>query len=257
MTSLMIWISDLGHGPLYLMIAISCMVWGSIDRIRKPQGAHEVFWMGWRLTSFWVIGVLLNTCLKYAIRAPRPWWTHADLAPLHPHPAGGFGMPSGHTQSAVGILLGLWCLGRLIRVHRAQRGEPSSTSPFWFTGLGILWVVGIAATRVGLHAHSIAQVCVGGIVGLAWAGVILWCERSSRGVSSLVCLTVILTSAGGWLTQYTPELDIIWTQRIQMHHVDPPSAPSLTRILIAGGVALVWAGLLRLKRSPQAQADDA
>ena len=204
--------------------------------------------MGWRLTTFWVTGVLLNTCLKYLIRAPRPWWVNSDLAPLHPHPAGGFGMPSGHTQSAVGILLGLWCLGRVLRTRNASKEKSPSSFHLWLTSLGILWVIGIAVTRVSLHAHSLPQVFVGGILGLAWAMFILWTERSTWGLRALISFSVLFTLLGLWLTSYTPEFPSEWTKVILAHQVTPPSSPSLAKILTTGGLSVVWAGLLRLKQ---------
>ena len=230
------------------MIALVCMIWGWIRRLRSPQGKHHLFWMGWRLTTFWVGGVLLNTCLKYLIRAPRPWWINIDLAPVHPHPASGFGMPSGHTQSAVGILLGLWCLSRLIQA----RSEHQTHSHRWFqlalTSLGMIWVLGIAVTRISLHAHSLAQVCGGGALGLGWAGFIVWAERSSQGVKLLASFVLILTIFGLWLTHHAPELPSEWTQVILAHQVTPPTTPSIAHILIFGALSLAWTALLTLKQ---------
>ena len=243
MTSVVIWISDLGHGPFYLAIAVLCMVLGGVHRLRLPHAQHDVFWMGWRLTLFWVMGVLLNTSLKYWIRAPRPWWIDSELIPLHPHPAGGFGMPSGHTQSAVGLLLGLWGLGQIMR----QRKGRGSKAYLWLNLLGILWVFGIAYSRVALHAHSLAQVVAGGLFGILWATLILWAERSRSGVRVLISLSILFTFVGVWLTHYTPELPQEWTQVILAYQVKPLSAPSLTQILTAGGISLLWSSLLNLK----------
>ena len=242
MTSVVIWISDLGHGPLYLAIAILCMVLGVIHRFRLPHAQHDVFWMGWRLTLFWVTGVLINTSLKYWIRAPRPWWVDPDLIPLHPHPAGGFGMPSGHTQSAVGLLLGLWCLGQVMR----QRKEFSKAF-LWLNSLGILWVIAIAYSRVALHAHSLAQVVAGGLLGILWAILILWAEHSRFGGKFLMSLILLLTFIGVGLTHHTPELPQEWVHVMLAHQVKPPSAPSLTQVLTAGGVSLLWSSFLNLK----------
>ena len=152
-------------------------------------------------------------------------------------------MPSGHTQSAVGLLLGLWCLSQTMH----QRKGRWSKASLWLTSLGILWVFGIAYSRIVLHAHSLAQVMAGGLIGLLWATLILWAERSRSGGKLLISLSLLLTFVGVCLTRYTPELPQEWTHMILEYQVKPPSAPTLTQVLIAGGVSFLWSSFLNLK----------
>ncbi|MFC6935333.1 phosphatase PAP2 family protein [Actinomadura yumaensis] len=62
-----------------------------------------VFWCvspraGARLGVVLVLGAALNTVLKLAFHAPRPYWTDPSVTGREPIES--FGMPSGHAQNA-------------------------------------------------------------------------------------------------------------------------------------------------------------
>ena len=127
LTKSLILLSDLGHGPLYFTLTLALIIMGWRRSSFAKGQVSEWLWLGGRLALFWVGGVLLSACLKYHFCAPRPWWIDPQVLPLHPHPAKGFGMPSGHTQSAVGLLLFALCLPRAI----AERAGVVHPPPSW------------------------------------------------------------------------------------------------------------------------------
>ena len=235
LTKSLILLSDLGHGPLYFTLTLALIIMGWRRSSFAKGQVSEWLWLGGRLALFWVGGVLLSACLKYHFCAPRPWWIDPQVLPLHPHPAKGFGMPSGHTQSAVGLLLFALCLPRAIAERALQRPTPALlTLHSSFTLLGMLWVAGIAWSRVHLNAHSVAQVFAGGALGLGWAMWIVYCERRQRGLTFLIATLVTISGWCLWssLSPLPPEAFADSRQAIIDQGQAIPSAPPLTITLL-------------------------
>ena len=84
----------LGYPQAYMVIM--AIVYWSVD----PK-------MGLRMAIFLPMVSSLNSILKLAIHAPRPYWVSTEIKAIHA--SRGFGMPSGHAQaSTVWLLAGTY-----------------------------------------------------------------------------------------------------------------------------------------------------
>lgn len=119
-------LSWLGIGYLYYLL--------SAYLILKKDPRGKLLWY------YWTSAAILNAILKYTFAQPRPYWVEPQIQAFEKSIS--FGMPSGHAQSACGILL--MCL-----IYRLG----------WFWGL--TWMLMISLARVILGVHSFAQVLVG------------------------------------------------------------------------------------------------
>jgi membrane-associated phospholipid phosphatase len=129
------WISWLGIGYLYYLIAAILILKGKD--------------LGVKLWYFWTITAMSNALLKYTFTLPRPYWIDLNINVLEKSTS--FGMPSGHAQSAVGILLLLWGVKK-------------------WRFMGWVWLVVVMLARMIVGVHSLDQVLVGASLGL----ILLW-----------------------------------------------------------------------------------
>ena len=229
-----------------MIITLSCIVWGALSDARGGSRERAQRWtqLGWRLATFWVIGVLINQNLKYGIQAPRPWWIDPQLLPLHPNPARGFGMPSGHTQSAVGLWIALWVASDLWSSsssveNSSMLGRRVLVLSRSLKCAGAVWVGLIAYSRVALHEHSLAQVCAGASVGVVWCLSLIYLERARWGALMLLSVFLGLSALSISLSYAPLELSDTWVEEIKRAEVAPPTAPSLLKALGLCCAALV------------------
>ena len=178
-------ISDLGRGSIYIssiflilitgvistnLISRSVRVTSHTDHLSNhlestTNSLKPYLHLCWSLWTFWVFGAMINQALKHAFSAPRPWWIDSSLSPLAKVPASGYGMPSGHAQSAVGVLL-------ILSYVYAQRPQDIHK---WFRAIRVpfcvfllIWPLAISWSRVHLNEHSLSQVLLGLGVGSLW-----------------------------------------------------------------------------------------
>ena len=219
MTTFFVIISDLGHGGLYLVVCLCCYLLS----ICLPNGlSQEFIKVSWRLSTFWSWGVLFNLGLKFMILAPRPWYLSSILLPLHPSPSGGYGMPSGHTQSAVGIYFLCLSLNSIFAELKYSR-LLSLTALV----LGSLWVVLIGASRIYLHAHSFEQVFTGGSCGLGLMFFIIWIENRPKGGIWGGCFMLLNLSLCLWRSFYHYQVPQTWLDRSAEYAVFIPQSPNI------------------------------
>jgi membrane-associated phospholipid phosphatase len=124
----------LGYPQAY-MIAVAIIYW-SIDRK-----------MGLRLAIFLPLVASLNSILKQAFHAPRPFWIDPDIKAIRI--SNGFGMPSGHAQASV-----VWLYAAM---HIRRRW-------FWITAIAAAVLIGISRIYLGVHFSS--QVVAGWLTGI-------------------------------------------------------------------------------------------
>ncbi len=121
--------------PQAYMVIIAIIYW-SFDRK-----------LGLRLAVFLTMVASLNSILKQAFHAPRPYWLDPEIEAILP--SNGFGMPSGHAQAST-----VWLYAALhLKKHR-----------FWILAAGIAFMVGVSRIFLGVHLPS--QVILGWVTGI-------------------------------------------------------------------------------------------
>lgn len=134
LTPIMKFFTWLGYPQAY-MILIAIIYW-SFDRK-----------LGLRLAIFLTVVAGINSILKQALHAPRPYWLDPDIKAIHV--SNGFGMPSGHAQASTVWLYASSCL---------KRG--------WLLAIAITVVFMIGMSRVYLGVHFTSQVLAGWAIGI-------------------------------------------------------------------------------------------
>jgi len=137
-------ITFLGEEEFFLIL-VPLLLW-SVD-----------FAVGVRLVSFFLLSTYANAGLKDVFAHPRPF----ELDPtVKLHEAGGYGLPSGHSQSAVVV----W--GTLADAFRKT----------WLWVVAILLMVLIGFSRIYLGVHFPTDVLGGWLIGLLFLLVYLAAE---------------------------------------------------------------------------------
>jgi membrane-associated phospholipid phosphatase len=132
-TPIMKFFTWLGYPQAY-MIIVAVIYW-SIDRR-----------LGLRLAIFLPVVASLNSILKQAIHAPRPYWLDPGIKAIHA--SNGFGMPSGHAQAST-----VW----LYAASLLKKGW------FWALAIGVVFLIGLSRVYLGVHFSS--QVLLGWLIG--------------------------------------------------------------------------------------------
>lgn len=130
---------------------------------------EETFFMAAALFVFWCVdkrrgyyllavgftGTLINQFLKIVCRVPRPWVRDPDFTIVESARAGaaGYSFPSGHTQSAVGVL----------------GGVARFTRRWWLRGVCVVLLLLVSVSRMYLGVHTPADVGVSFAIAAALA----------------------------------------------------------------------------------------
>jgi membrane-associated phospholipid phosphatase len=141
MAPVMTFFTFLGYPQAYMVIV--AVIYWSVDRK-----------IGLRLAIFLPVVSSVNSILKQAFHAPRPYWLDPRIKAIRV--SNGFGMPSGHAQASVGWIYA----GSLLK-----RG--------WFWVLAIVIVLLIGISRVYLGVHFPSQVVAGWLAGILVAWILI------------------------------------------------------------------------------------
>ncbi len=133
-TPVMQFFTWLGYPQAY-MIIVAVIYW-SLDRK-----------LGIRMALFLPLLSSINSILKFAIHAPRPYWVSTEIIAIHA--SNGFGMPSGHAQAST-----VWLLAS------------SYLRKKWFWIVAILSAFLIGLSRAYLGVHFPTQVITGWTIGI-------------------------------------------------------------------------------------------
>ena len=184
-----LWISWLAKGPLYYIGFIGLFCFYIILVYLKNQNRNPFYLVSllhsnsllraWGLGVFWSGGAVINLFLKTLFHAPRPWWIDPYLSPLASSPSLQFGFPSGHAQSAFGLVLFVFWFGDDLgnTVKKTTTIKSKLIDLIWKRSLylmALLWCLSVGWSRVVLHAHSWFQVICGWILGGLWMGILIF-----------------------------------------------------------------------------------
>jgi len=174
----------LGYPQAY-MVLVAVIYW-SLDRK-----------LGLRLAIFLPLVSIVNSILKLAIHAPRPYWISKDIKAIHA--SGGFGMPSGHAQAST-----VWLLASSYLRKKW----------LWIIAIMVTFLVGLSRPYLGVHFPSqiLAGWAVGVVVMICFLrfeeGVVTWFQKLKlywqllivTGISILIILAgiIILLLTGNW-----------------------------------------------------------
>jgi membrane-associated phospholipid phosphatase len=226
-------ITALGYPQAY-MVLVAVVYW-SLDRK-----------LGLRLAVFLSLVGAVNSLLKLAFHAPRPYWVSAEVRAIHA--SNGFGMPSGHAQASTVWILASSYLGR---------------GWFWIMAILLAFLIGLSRPFLGVHFPT--QVLAGWVVGIAIMifflkfeqPVLFWFSRLSLsrqllvalGLTCLVMLAgmILLCLSGGW------EMPREWTEYAAPYRtINPSSLRSYSLASIAGNAGSILGivmGSLLLERA--------
>ncbi|MFC2063782.1 phosphatase PAP2 family protein [Chloroflexota bacterium] len=203
--------------------------------------------LGLRVGVILLISSSLNDLLKFAFHSPRPYWFSGEVKAFASET--GFGLPSGHSQTAVGV----W--GMLA----------SQIKKRWAWVVAILLILFIGLSRMYLGVHFPTDVLLGWLVGvvLLWVVLRLWepvkawiADRTlTQQIFSLFFLTIgmillaliphTLLVSSGW--QLPPEWNLYALHNDPAGILpDPTSLSGLfstTGTLFGLGAGLAWLNL--------------
>jgi membrane-associated phospholipid phosphatase len=143
LTPFMKFFTYLGNPEAYILV-IAVIYW-SFDRK-----------LGLRLAIFLPVVVSLNSILKQAFHAPRPFWVDPDIQAIKV--ANGFGLPSGHAQASTLWLYAASWLKRLYPDSCEKRWS------IWIVAIVLVFMVGLSRVYLGVHFAS--QVLFGWLIGI-------------------------------------------------------------------------------------------
>jgi membrane-associated phospholipid phosphatase len=150
-------------GEEYFAIGVLCLILWCVN---KKSG----YAIGFAYLTSWIV----NFSLKQIFQVPRPFALDKDIIPIRPETATGFSFPSGHTQSISSLSTAV------AAVYRRK----------WIYAAAILLVILMAASRMYLGVHTLLDVAVGAIAGIAWVfaanAVFNYSERTNRKALLLV-----------------------------------------------------------------------
>jgi membrane-associated phospholipid phosphatase len=192
-----------------------------------------VYWcvdaaLGLRIGLILLVGTGLNALFKMAMHGPRPYWVSTNVQGMASET--GFGVPSGHSQSAAGI----W--GTVAAYFRKT----------WFWVVALLVILMIGLSRLYLGVHFPHDVLLGWTLGFLtlwafvkyWDPVAAWLKKMTMGnqilVAFAVSLGMILLAA---LIIYLSRGFIVpqeWIDNAKLSG-DPPNPFSMDGVFTAAG----------------------
>jgi len=107
---------------------------------------------GYAIGFAYLTSWMFNFTLKEAFKLPRPFVMDKDIVPIRPETATGYSFPSGHTQ-------GISALSTAIGTTFRKK---------WLYATGIILVTLMAMSRMYLGVHTLLDVAVGAVAGIAW-----------------------------------------------------------------------------------------
>jgi membrane-associated phospholipid phosphatase len=199
--------------------------------------------LGLRVAVILLVGSSLNDALKLAFHGPRPYWFSTKVQAFASE--GSFGLPSGHSNAAVGV----W--GMLASQIKKRW--------FWITAILVALLIGISRMYLGVHFPT--DVFLGWFIGALilwlilrlWDPAAAWLKARPLGIQILAIfafsLLLMLPAliAAFWLKASGWQIPATWLQNAALAFpqaaIDPTSLSGLmttTGTLFGLGAGLAW-----------------
>lgn len=128
-------------GEDYFFIAAGALIYWCIDKR-----------FGYRLVFAYLSNGLINTTIKQILKVPRPFEMDSTLRVLRQETAGGYSLPSGHTQCAASFWTSM-----MLKI----KGK-------WMCLSGIILIILVGISRMYLGVHTPQDVLAGAAIGAVW-----------------------------------------------------------------------------------------
>lgn len=186
-----------------------------------------VFWCvnkrhGYYIMSVGFIGSITNQFMKLCFRIPRPWVRDPSLTAVEGavEGAGGYSFPSGHTQTAVGLL-------GAVAVTTRRR---------WLCALSMFGAVLVGFSRMYLGVHTPADVLIGAAQSVLLLLVLypLIYGRDGKGIPWVLGAQIILAAA------YLVYAELLDPATLDAHNYESGMKNAYTFIGCTIGLLVVW-----------------
>ena len=198
-----------------------------------------VFWCidkrnGYYIMSVGFIGSITNQFMKLWFRIPRPWVRDPSLTVVEGsvEGAGGYSFPSGHTQTAVGLL-------GAVAVTTRRR---------WLCGLSMLGAILVGFSRMYLGVHTPADVLVGAAQSVLLLLVLhpLIYGHNGKRIPWVLASQILIAAS------YLIYVELLDTTGLDAHNYESGLKNAYTFIGCTIGLLVVWTADQKLRFSTDA-----
>lgn len=152
-------------GEEYFAIGVLCLILWCVNKK-----------FGYAIGFVYLTSWILNFSIKEIFHMQRPFALNKNITPIRPETATGYSFPSGHTQS-------ISSLSTAVAVSFRKK---------WLYAAATVLIVLMAVSRMYLGVHTLLDVAVGAVVGIAWVfaarAIFNYAERSDRRALLLILL---------------------------------------------------------------------
>ena len=209
-------------GDLEFYLVVLPLVYWCVD---KQFGKHATY-----LLAFTYV---INSTLKHFLESPRPFWLDESVGLSD---AAGYGVPSGHTQSAATLylLLAGWYRRR------------------WLWGVALVLVVLMGLSRIYLGVHFLQDVALGLLLGVTIVSSYgVWrryhFEKFRNRILGQRLLPAVLVPVGLalisgvlWFLRGAPDESVAWAARLPMAELQAlEELTASLALLLGGGIGFV------------------
>ncbi len=207
---IMLAVTTLGEETAFLVLAL--IFFWCVDKKK-----------GYFIMAVGFMGTIISQVMKMLFRVPRPWEIDPDFEVVGnaKEAAGGYSFPSGHSQSAVGVLGSI----------------AASTRKKWLMTVCIVFMVLVPVSRMYLGVHTLSDVLVGSGLSLgliAIAKPVIW-GKSEKGMKILVAVMLAMSVLQVLFVEFYP-----FPADMDAYNLEHGTENAYTLLGCLIGVALVY-----------------
>jgi len=207
---IMLAVTTLGEETAFLVLAL--IFFWCVDKKR-----------GYFIMTVGFMGTMISQVMKMIFRIPRPWVQDPNFKVVGnaQEAAGGYSFPSGHSQSAVGVLGSI----------------AASSKRKWVAAVCVVFMVLVPVSRMYLGVHTLSDVLVGSGLSLgliALAKPIIW-GKSEKGMKILVAVMLVMSVLQVLFVEFFP-----FPADMDAYNLEHGTENAYTLLGCLIGVALVY-----------------